>query len=124
MNRFLRVGACAALLALIPADAAVWQFAQTPPRGGADLRVYRLVASLAAPKPWEGAVLSLILAVLYLAPILWMTSRRSQVAPATLAVGTGAGIALGLVMYTVAPLGLSKAATNPWLPGSDSLPFL
>lgn len=122
--RFLRVGACAALLALIPADAAVWQFAQTPPRGGADLRVYRLVASLAAPKPWEGAVLSLILAVLYLAPILWMTSRRSRVAPATLAVGTGAGIALGLVMYTVAPLGLSKAATNPWLPGSDVDPLV
>ena len=122
--RFLRVGACAALLALIPADAAVWQFAQTPPRGGADLRVYRLVASLAAPKPWEGAVLSLILAVLYLAPILWMTSRRSRVAPATLAVGTGAGIALGLVMYTVAPLGLSKAAPNPWLPGSDVDPLV
>jgi hypothetical protein len=122
--RFLRVGACAALLALIPADAAVWRFAQTPPRGGADLRVYQLVASLAAPKPWEGAVLSLILAVLYLAPILWMTSRRSQVAAATLAVGTGAGITLGLVMYTVAPLGLSKAATNPWLPGSDVDPLV
>jgi hypothetical protein len=122
--RFLRVGACAALLVLIPADAAVWQFAQTPPRGGADLRVYRLVASLAAPKPWEGAVLSLILAGLYLAPILWMTSRRSRVAPATLVVGTGAGIALGLVMYTVAPLGLSKAATNPWLPGSDVDPLV
>jgi hypothetical protein len=122
--RFLRVGTCAALLALIPADAAVWQFSQTPPRGGADLRVYRLVASPAAPKPWEGAALSLILTALYVAPILWMTSRRSRVAPATLAVGAGAGIALGLVTYAVAPLGLSKAATNPWLPGSDIDPLV
>ena len=123
-GRFLRAGTCAALLALIPAEAAVQQFAQTPPRGGADLRVYRLVASPAAPKPWEGAILSLVLTALYVAPILWMTSRRSRVAPATLAVGTGAGIVLGLVMYAVAPLGLSKAATNPWLPGSDVDPLV
>ena len=122
--RFLRAGTCAALLALIPVEAAVEQFAQTPPRGGADLRVYRLVASPAAPKPWEGALLSLFLTALYAAPILWMTSRRSRVAPATLAVGAGAGIALGLVMYAVAPLGLSKAATNPWLPGSDVDPLV
>jgi hypothetical protein len=60
--RFLRAGTCAALLALIPVEAAVEQFAQTPPRGGADLRVYRLIASPAAPKPWEGAIFSLVLA--------------------------------------------------------------
>ncbi|HEY6311041.1 MAG TPA: hypothetical protein VIY52_09585 [Streptosporangiaceae bacterium] len=54
----------------------------------------------------------------------WMTSRRSRIAPATLAAGTGAGIALGLAMYAVAPLGLSKAATNPWLPGSDIDPLV
>jgi hypothetical protein len=40
------------------------------------------------------------------------------VTPATLAIGTGAGIALGVVMYAVAPLGLSKDATEPWLAGS------
>ena len=122
--RLLRAGTCAALLALIPAEAAVQQFAQTPPRGGADLRVYRLVASPAAPKPWDGAAAALLFAALYVAPILWMTSRRSRVAPATLAAGTGAGVALGLVMYMVAPLGLSKAATNPWLPGSDVDPLV
>jgi hypothetical protein len=43
---------------------------------------------------------------------------------ATLAAGTGAGLALGLVMYAVAPLGLSSAATNPWLPGSDVDPLV
>ena len=45
-------------------------------------------------------------------------------APATLAIGTGAGVALGVVMYAVAPLGLSKDATEPWLPGSDIDPVV
>ena len=42
--RFLRAGTCAALLALMPAEAAVYQFAETPPRGGTDLRLYLLIA--------------------------------------------------------------------------------
>jgi hypothetical protein len=45
--RFLRVGTCAALLALIPATVAVEQFLYTPPRGGADLRVYLLIGPAA-----------------------------------------------------------------------------
>jgi hypothetical protein len=35
--RIVRAGTCAALLALMPAEAAVYQFAETPPRGGSDL---------------------------------------------------------------------------------------
>jgi hypothetical protein len=54
----------------------------------------------------------------YVAAILAVTARRSRVAPATLAIGTGAGIALGVVMYAVAPLGLAHHATEPWLAGS------
>ena len=53
-----------------------------------------------------------------------LTSRRSGVAPVTVAVGTGAGLALGLVLYVVGPLGLSNAATNPWLPGADIDPLV
>ena len=121
--RFLRVGTCAALLALMPAEAAVYQFAETPPRGGTDLRLYLLIAwKVGGKEPLK--ILFLVLMALYVAAIFWMTSRRSRIAPATLAVGTGAGIALGLVMYAVAPLGLSKAATNPWLPGSDIDPLV
>jgi hypothetical protein len=121
--RFLRVGTCAALLALMPAEAAVYQFAETPPRGGTELRLYLLIAwKVGGKEPLK--ILFLVLMALYVAAIFWMTSRRSQIAPATLAVGTGAGIALGLVMYAVAPLGLSKAATNPWLPGSDIDPLV
>jgi len=121
--RFLRVGTCAALLALIPATVAVEQFLYTPPRGGADLRVYLLIGP-AAHALWGAEIFLLVIMALYAAAIFWMTSRRSRVAPATLAIGTGAGIALGLVMYAVAPLGLSKAATNPWLPGSDIDPLV
>ena len=121
--RFLRAGTCAALLALIPAEAAVYQFAETPPRGSTDLRLYLLIAwKVGGKEPLK--ILFLVLMALYVAAIFWMTSRRSRVAPATLAAGTGAGIALGLVMYAVAPLGLSQAATNPWLPGSDIDPFV
>jgi hypothetical protein len=68
--------------------------------------------------------LFLVVLALYPAAIVWMTSRRSRVAPATLVIGTAAGIALGLVMYAVTPLGLSPAATNPWLPGSDIDPLV
>ena len=54
----------------------------------------------------------------YVAVILVMTARRTRVAPATLAIGTGAGIVLGVVMCAVTPLGLAKDATEPWLAGS------
>jgi hypothetical protein len=42
--RWLRVGCYAGLLALIPARTAVEQFVTAPPRGGVDLRLYRLIA--------------------------------------------------------------------------------
>ena len=61
---------------------------------------------------------------MYAAAILWLTSQRSRIAPATLWVGCRAGTAAGLVVYTVAPLGLSKDATNPWLPGADIDPLM
>jgi hypothetical protein len=60
----------------------------------------------------------------YVAAILALTAGRSRVAPATLAIGAGAGAVLGVVMYAVAPLGLSKNATDPWLPGSDIDPVV
>ena len=41
-----------------------------------------------------------------------------------MAIGTGGGVLFGAVMYSVAPLGLNKYATNPWLPGSDVDPLV
>ncbi len=61
---------------------------------------------------------SLFLAVVaaYVAVILAITARRSRVARETLTVGTGAGLVLGAVMYAIFPIGLTKQATDPWLP--------
>jgi hypothetical protein len=111
------------LRALIPARAAVAAFALQRPGGGVPLLLYRAIA----PKgigTWLTAILSLVLLGLYAIAIFWITSRRSRVAPATLVIGTVSGLVLGVVMYVVAPLGLSKAATNPWLPGSDIDPLV
>jgi hypothetical protein len=69
-------------------------------------------------------ILLVVVLTLYAAAILWLTSQRARIAPATLRAGGRAGIAAGLVVYTVAPLGLSKEATNPWLPGSDIDPLV
>jgi len=73
---------------------------------------------------WTGEVLFVLLIACYVAVILAVTARRSSVTPATLAVGTSAGIGLGVAMYAVAPLGLAKHATNPWLPGSAADPLV
>ena len=122
--RVLRASACTGFLVLIPAWTAVQQFSHTPPSGAADLRLYQLIPPLPPHTPWGKDILVLVVMALYAVAIAWMTSRRCRIAPATLAVGAGAGIVLGLVMYVVAPLGLSKAATNPWLPGSDIDPLV
>ena len=121
--RSLRVGGYAAILALIAAKATVEQLTFAPPRGGVLLRLYRLISGGGFGPGWPPEIIFLAVMALYAAAILWMTSRRSGVAPATLAAGAGAGIVLGVVMYTVAPLGLT-VATNPWLPGSDITPFV
>jgi hypothetical protein len=122
--RLLRAGTSTALLALIPARSAVGQFSYMPPRGAADLLLFRLVAPHPHHAPWGNDIVVLVVMALYAAAILRMTSRRSRVAPATLAIGASAGIVFGLVMYAVAPLGLSQEATNPWLPGSDIDPLV
>ena len=67
---------------------------------------------------WFVEIVFLVVTAGYVAAVLAVTAQRSRVAPATLAIGTGAGIALGVVMYAVAPLGLANDATEPWLAGS------
>jgi hypothetical protein len=47
------------------------------------------------------------------------------VARSTLAIGITTGLLFGVIMYAVAPLGLSHgAATDPWLPGSTADPLV
>jgi hypothetical protein len=123
--RWLRVGAYAAILALIPAKNVVEQVLDVPPRGGTDLRLYRLISGPGFGNSWDNEIVFLLVIALYAAAILWMTSQWSQVAPATLAIGTVAGAVLGAAWYAIGPLGFGGGpGTNPWLPGSDSTPFM
>jgi hypothetical protein len=130
--RFLRVGGYAAILALMPARAVVGPYPLTVPQRDPDLRVFiasgnsthGMPGTSAGGAPWPGEIFFLVLTACYVVIILWVTSRRSSVTPATLTVGTGAGIMFGLVMYSVAPLGLGSYASNPWLPGSQVDPLV
>jgi hypothetical protein len=124
--RALRVGTYAAILALMPARNIIEGFRDVPPRAGLDLRVYAVINlehRVARTESFDWIVFVVVM-VLFAAAMLWLTSQRSRVAPVTLATGAGAGIAVGVAVYAVAPLGLSKAATNPWLPGSDIDPLV
>jgi len=130
--RFLRAASYAVILALMPAVAVVAPYPLTVPQRGAELRVFiaggnathGMPGTSAGGPPWPGEIFFLALTACYVVVILWLTSRRSSVAPATLAAGTGAGIVFGLVMYSVAPLGLTQYASNPWLPGSQVDPLV
>jgi hypothetical protein len=123
--RFLRTGVYIGLLALIPAWDAVEEFINQSPRGRVPLLLYRTFQPGGGDgKAWARDIIFFLIVAMYAAAIVWMTSRRSRVAPTTLFIGTAAGIVLGVVMYAIAPLGLSKAATNPWLPGSDVDPLV
>ena len=122
--RFLRAGAYVGLLAFLPAWATIEQFIFQRPSGDVAQLLRRVIGPQERAGVWPPQVILLVLAGLYAAVIVWATSRRARVAPATLVIGTGTGLVLGLVMYLVAPLGLSKVATNPWLPGSDIDPLV
>ena len=136
-GRSLRVFSWAAILALMPAFAIVEAFANLSPAQPA----YRYIFCVAqgwsntqgcggAPgrssggPPWAGEIALLLMTAAYLGVILFLTSRRSQVTRSTLTIGTTLGLLFGVVMYTVAPLGLSHDASDPWLPGSKADPLV
>ncbi|HXW46905.1 MAG TPA: hypothetical protein VEL03_19090 [Streptosporangiaceae bacterium] len=122
--RSLRICTYGAVLALMPARDVIDQVTDVRPHAGTDLQVYQLLRPAGFSTPWRGGIVFVVIMALYAGAILWLTSQRSRIAPSTLVTGTGAGIALGLVVYAVAPLGLSQEATNPWLPGSDVDPLV
>jgi hypothetical protein len=123
--RFLRAGTYATILALIPAKNVVERVLDAPPHGGPDLRLYLLIAGPGFGNHWDSEILFLVVMALYAAAILWVTSNRSLVVPATLAIGIAGGAAVGAAWYAAGPLGFGGGpATNPWLPGSDSAPVM
>jgi hypothetical protein len=137
--RRLRACCYAAVLALMPAKAATELFLGAVPRGGIDLHTYDVfqcpnavpVVNCLVPGTSTGGptvpseVMLLLLTACGLAAVLTLTARRTAVAPATLAIGAGAGLVLGVVMYAVAPLGFNpKFPDRPWLHGSAAGPFV
>ena len=123
--RWLRAGCYAAILAIMSAKAVPELFIGAVPRGGIDLRTYYFITegrpapgSASGGPDWGGEIIILFMTACYLAVILALTARRAWVTPATLTVSARAGLALGLVMYAVDPLGGDKVATNPLLRGS------
>jgi hypothetical protein len=128
--RWLRAGCYAANLALMPAWAAIVLFLGSVPQGGHDLHTFHVFQAPGNPGTWIGdahpknAVWLLIITACGLAAILALTARRARVAPATLAIGAGAGLVLGGAMFALDPLGFDTYVTAPWLHGTmtDTVP--
>jgi hypothetical protein len=137
IGRSLRVFCCAAVLALLPAFAILLVFARLMPAQPA----YRLVFCIAqgwsntqgcggvpgrssGGPTWEGEILVMLLTIGYVGVTLFLTSRRSRITRSTLGIGVIEGLLFGVIMFAVDPLGLSKWATNPWLPGSKADPVV
>jgi hypothetical protein len=136
-GRFLRVFCCVAVLAFMSALAIVEAFANLTPARPAYRYIFCTAqgwsntqscggvpgTSTGGP-PWAGEIVFMLMTIGYVGVILFLTSRRSRVTRSTLAIGTSAGLSLGVVMYAVSPLGLNNYATDPWLPGSEVDPLV
>ena len=123
--RWLRAVFYAAILAVMPAQTAIRLFLGTVPRSGIDRHTFDVIqgpgvpGSVSGSSGWAGEIGILVFTACFLAVLLALTARRAPVAPATLAIGAGAGLMLGVVMYAIAPLGLNvKFPDRPWLHGS------
>jgi hypothetical protein len=116
LTRVLRCGVYAAVLVLALAKAAVEPIADNPaatPLLNSDASTPVKDGMIAT---WLTQSLFLFIVTGYVVAILALTARRPRMSRATLAIGTIAGLVLGAVMYVIAPLGLTKQATDPWLP--------
>ncbi len=113
LARWLRAGTFAGIMALIVAMAEFDHVSDTPRRLAAAGPFNQ--PSIGLLLPW---LVFLVLLAGYAATILAVTAQRSWVTMRTLSIGTGAGVALGVVMYAIMPLGVGKFATAPWLRGS------
>jgi hypothetical protein len=107
LARILRAGGYAAVLALVLVKADVQRSEYAAPSG------HPWLAGL-----WAGEIVFLVVAAAYIIGLLAVTARRPPVAPAALAIGTGAGLAAGLALYALPPLAHPPHLTNAWLVGA------
>ena len=129
--RWLRAGFSAAILALLPVQAAIGLFVGMVPRSGINRHTFDIAIGSGIPgsssggPDWGGEIAILIFTACYLAAVLALTARRTPVAPATLVIAAGAGLVLGIVMYAVAPAGLNfRYPYRPGLHGSAAETFV
>ena len=103
LARVVRIGGYAVVLALVLAKSAVERVADAPPN------------NLQGPAvAWTGEAVFLAVMASYAAVILMHTARRSPAPPATMAIGTVTGIALGVMAYLLGPLGFPLRFAGPW----------
>lgn len=93
MPALARAGGYALVIALILVKADVERFSL-----GSPLTQTQLAGV------WFGEVVFLLVIAGYVAALLSVTAQRPPARPATLAIGTGAGAALGVVVYALRPL--------------------
>src|SRR5580693_6862996 len=94
LARAVRGGGYAAVLALVLVKAAVERVAYAPPNNARGVAV-----------AWLGEGAFLIVMGGYATVILVSTARRSPGSPGSVVIGIGAGGAIGVVAYTLGPLG-------------------
>ena len=104
LARAARAGGYAAVFALVAvkSDAARIEYASAARR--------HVLAGV-----WTGEVVFLLVLAAYVAGLLAATARRPPTAPAALAVGIRAGVAVALVMYALPPMGHPLHIANVWL---------
>jgi len=103
LARLVRTGGYVTVLALVVVKSAVERVADAPPN------------NLSGPAvAWTGEAVFLAVMASYAAVILVFSARRSPALPATVAFGTVAGIAVGLLVYVLGPLGFPLRFTGPW----------
>ena len=104
LARIVRAGGYAAVFALILVKAEVERFEYAALRGGPWL------AGL-----WVGEIVFLVVMAAYVAGLTAVTARRPPAGPAALTVGTVAGIAVGLVVLALPPIGNPLHVAHAWL---------
>ena len=102
--RAARVGGYAAVIALVAVKSGVARFEHAP-----------AAQRHLLPGIWTGEIVFLVVLAAYVAGLLAVTARRPPAAPAALAIGVRAGVAVALVMYALPAMGHPLHLTNAWL---------
>jgi hypothetical protein len=102
--RAVRAGGYAAVLALMLAEthAARFEYAGAAKR--------HLLAGV-----WAGEAVFVVVLAAYAAGLLAVTAQRPPAAPGALAIGARTGVAVGLIMYVLPPMGHPLHEANAWL---------